>query len=246
MTIDIFIRTYAKDLQWLEYALRSIQKYVTDYRNIVIAIPQGQGHHLAHLTAERVVEVEDMADGYIGQQLTKLEAWKYSDADVFVYWDSDVVAKEPLDIVADLFHDGKPILYKTRYASIPDCPWKGITEQAVGFPVEWEYMRRMPMVHTRSAVEATNAHLVETHEAAMFWGAPEYNKAGVRAYLASLPYRHFSEFNAIGAIAEKFHAKEYHIVDTESIDMPPPKIDQGWSWGGVTKEVIDRMKSYGL
>ena len=73
MTTDIFIRTYEKDLGWLVYALASIQKYVTGHRNIVITIPKGQEHHISHLTAETVIAVGDMDDGYLGQQLPRDE-----------------------------------------------------------------------------------------------------------------------------------------------------------------------------
>ena len=230
MTTDIFIRTYVNDLKWLEHALRSIAKHVTGYRNIIIAIPEGQGHLLSHLTTERVIEVPDLADGYIGQQLTKMEAWKYTDADFVLFWDSDVIATQPIDINTEYFKDGKPILYKTRYSSI-ESPWKAITEKAVGFAVEWEYMRRMPMVYWR-----------DTLGDACLW-IENAQGVSLRPYLERQPLRHFSEFNAIGAFAEFIQAPSYHIVDTESIDMPPNKVEQFWSWGGITKDIEERINT---
>lgn len=224
MTTDIFLRTYHKDLEWLNYALASIHKHVTGYRNIIITIPRGQGHLLSHLTAEKVIEVHDLPDGYLGQQLTKMEAWQHTDADCVLFWDSDVIASEPIDIRTEYFHEGKPILYKTRYSSI-DSPWKAITEKAVGFPVEWEYMRRMPLVYWRDTL-GDACVWIENLQGVSLW-----------PYLEAQPLRHFSEFNAIGAFAEFVEADRYHIVDTESIDMPPNKVQQHWSWGGITNEV---------
>ena len=224
MRVDIFIRTYHKDLEWLNYALASIHKHVTGYRNIIITIPSGQGHLLSHLTAEKVIEVHDLPDGYLGQQLTKMEAWQHTDADCILFWDSDVIASEPIDIRTEYFHEGKPILYKTRYSSI-ESPWKTITEKAVGFPVEWEYMRRMPLVYWRDTLGDACVWIEKTQGVSL------------RPYLESQPLRHFSEFNAIGAFAEFIQAADYHIVDTESIDMPPNKVQQHWSWGGITSEV---------
>lgn len=58
-----------------------------------------------------------------------------------------------------------------------------------------------------------------------------------RIYLEQQPHKAFSEFNAIGAIAERDMADDYAIIDTEAIDMPPNKVYQGWSWGGLTPEV---------
>lgn len=228
MNIDIFIRTYHKDIPWLNYALESIHKYVTGYRRVIVTIPAGEGHLLKHLTAETVIEVEDMADGYLGQQLTKMEAWKYTDADAVVFWDSDVIAAEPIDVKSEYFHEDKPILYKTRYSSI-ESPWRAITEKAVKFPVEWEYMRRLPLVYLRSTL----------------WECQTFIEAiqgiGLRAYVERQPLRAFSEFNVIGAFVDEHRRNQYHILDTEAIDLPPNKVLQFWSWGGITAEVREQI-----
>jgi hypothetical protein len=229
MQVDIFIRTYHKDLPWLEHALRSIHKHVTGHRRIIVAIPEGEGHLLSHLTAETVIEVPDLEDGYLGQQLTKMQAWRYTDADAIIFWDSDVVAMEPIDIHAEYFKDGKPILYKTRYTSIPGTPWQAITSKAIGFDVEWEYMRRMPLVYWRnSLMHAERSLAVE-------------QQCSPAQYLSQQPQGAFSEFNFIGANVEAFEADRYTIIDTESIDMPPNKVRQFWSWGGITNEVRQQL-----
>jgi hypothetical protein len=230
MQVDIFIRTYHKDLPWLEHALRSIHKHVTGRRRIIVAIPEGEGHLLSHLTAETVIEVPDLEDGYLGQQLTKMEAWRYTDADAIIFWDSDVVAMEPIDIHAEYFKDGKPILYKTRYSSLPkDVPWQAITSKAVGFDVEWEYMRRMPLVYWRHTLEEACRELRAWHN------------MSTEIYLEQQPRGAFSEFNYIGAITDRYDGEMYTIIDTESIDMPPNKVRQFWSWGGITNEVRQQL-----
>lgn len=234
MTTDIFIRTYEKDIEWLGYALKSIHKYVTGYRNIIVCIPHSQVKLLSHLTAEKVVGVSDLDDGYLGQQLTKMQAWQVTDADAVAFWDSDVMATCPIDIQSEYFVGGKPIMYKTRYASIPGCPWQVVTEKAVQYPVVWEYMRRMPIVHLRRTLEVTEQYMVATHGMSL------------DHYIRSQPLRHFSEFNVIGAIAEARLADQYTVLDTEAVDMPPNKVDQNWSWGGITDEVMDRFRKYGL
>ena len=97
MNVDIFIRTYEKDLEWLKYALKSIHLHVTGYRNIVITIPNAS--LLSGCSVEKVIQVKDLKDGYLGQQLTKMTANLYTDADAIVFWDSDVIACEPESIV---------------------------------------------------------------------------------------------------------------------------------------------------
>jgi hypothetical protein len=231
MHVDVFIRTYHKDLPWLEYALRSIHKYVTGHRRIIVAIPEGQGHLLSHLTAETVIEVPDLDDGYLGQQLTKLQSWRYTDADAIIFWDSDVVATEPIDIHAEYFKDGKPILYKTRYTSLPkDVPWKAITSKAIGFEVEWEYMRRMPLVYWRDSLQDAEHFLAIEH------------LCSPAQYLSQQPQGAFSEFNFIGANVDTFEPDEYTIIDTESVTMPPNKVHQFWSWGGITPDIKAQLE----
>jgi hypothetical protein len=228
MNVDIFIRTYSKDIDWLHIALASIQRHVTGYRNIIITIPDK--NLLSMLTIEKVIQVDDMQDGYIGQQLTKMEAWKYTDADAIVFWDSDVIACEPVD-VSEWIKDGKPIIWKTKY-ELTQTPWRPITEKAVGFDVEWEYMRRMPLTYLRSTLVDCQAFIEGVH------------KRPLRNYLSSVPHRAFSEFNAIGAYAEKYLADQYHFQDTETGDLPKNKVRQFWSWGGLTDEVMAEIGTY--
>lgn len=231
MTTDIVIRTYVNDLKWLEHSLRSIAKYVSGHRQIIVCIPVGQGHLLSHLTAEKVIEVPDLSDGYLGQQLTKMQAYLYTDADAVIFWDSDVIAAQPIDVKAEYFHGDRPIMYKTRYTSMQGNPWQPITTKAVGFTPEWEYMRRMPIVHRRDTLLMCDAFMRNLH------GMP------LAQYIAAQPLRSFSEFNVLGAFAEAHVPDRYHILDTEAIDMPPNKIEQFWSWGGLTNDIQERMNN---
>jgi hypothetical protein len=228
MQIDIFIRTYHKDLNWLEHSLRSIHKNVTGYRNIIVAIPNAK--LLSHLTAEKVIEVEDLPDGYIGQQLTKMDAYKYTDADAVLFWDSDTIACEPVD-VQEWLKDGKPQIYKTRYSEI-ETPWQPITEKALGFKIDWEYMRRMPLLYHTETLHNCSKYIEMIH-----------NKP-LKKYLSEVPLRAFSEFNAIGAFAEKFEADRYTFTDTNGIEMPKNKCRQFWSWSGLNEQDLREIKSY--
>ncbi len=245
MHVDIFIRTYKNDLPWLAYALKSIHKYVTGYRNIIVAIPMDQVRLLSHLSVEKVVGVHDLEDGYLGQQLTKMQAWKLTDADAVVFWDSDVVATRPIDIKDEYFTSGcsaprRIKMYKTRYSSMPDNPWRPIVAKAMAvLDPEWEYMRRMPLVYWRSTLEGCQHFMENIH------------KCSLESYLRAQPHRAFSEFNTLGTYAKWFGSERsnidtYEFIDTESIDMPPCAVDQMWSWGGLTHEVMEKMRAYGL
>lgn len=228
MRVDIFIRTYHKDLPWLHHALRSIHKHVTGYDRIIITIPKGQGHLLSHLTAETVIEVDDLPNGYLGQQLTKMQAWMYSTADAILYWDSDTVASEPVDIIKDFTTAGKPIIYCTPYEKVGDAQcWREGTETAMGFTVGLEYMRRLPLLYLRDTVGDCAAYIERTVKQSL--GAHMMQRG------------RFSEFNAIGAFAHRFREEEYRFLNTDIYEPPPVKILQFWSWGGITPEVQQQL-----
>src|SRR5688572_1619186 len=109
MTTDIFIRTYHKDLPWLEYCLRSIHKFVTGYRQIIICIPENQASLLNrfNLTQERVITCPIYRDDYIGQQVSKLLSFRETDADFVLFIDCDVFYPRPVN-VNEYFREGKP------------------------------------------------------------------------------------------------------------------------------------------
>lgn len=228
MNIDIFIRTYEKDLEWLKHALRSIYMHVSGYRKIVITAPKS--NDFSKYLTETVTYVEDLRDGYLGQQLTKMNAYLYTDADAVVFWDSDVIACEPVN-VSEWFLGGRPIVYKTSYAHI-EAPWKPITEKAVGFNVEWEYMRRMPIIYFTDTVEACSKFIEKQHNVSLI------------KYISSQPYREFSEFNAIGAYAEKFESNRYEFIDTDMVELPKNKVHQFWSWSGLDSNDLNQIKRY--
>lgn len=227
MVVDIFIRSYEKDLEWLSYALKSIYKNVTGFRSIIVAVPVGTD--TSKIACPRIIEVGDLSDGYIGQQLSKMESWRHSKAEAILFWDSDTIAYEKLH-VSEFYKDGKPIIYKTKYTSI-DTPWKPITEKAVGFEVEWEYMRRLPLLYFCSTLFNVEQYFNNDKHGSL------------QQYLKGVKNREFSEFNVIGALAEKFDNDKYHFIDTESVDMPKSKIKQYWSWGGITPEIKDELDS---
>lgn len=248
MNVDIFIRTYHKDLEWLKYALKSIRLHVTGYRNIVITIPDES--LIAKSSDYVVIQVEDLKDGYLGQQFTKMNAHLYTDADAVLFWDSDLIACEPVDI-SEWTLDGKPIILKTSYHSIEftlnktplteesmrtllsnTLNWKKITEKALGFSVESEYMRRLPFFYFTDTIAASSKWIENKH------------KVTLREYLNSQPYRTFSEFNAIGAYAEKFESDRYAFIDTDTNEIPKNKLHQFWSWSGLDSNDLKQIKQY--
>jgi glycosyltransferase involved in cell wall biosynthesis len=237
MTTDIFIRTYEKDLEWLKYCLRSIHKYATGYRDIIVCIPETQKKLLDNwnLTAEKIVTCPVYKEDYLGQQVSKIEAYKYSNAECIVFIDSDCHFTRKTNLQEEIFENGKPILYKTRYERVGDAiVWKGITENTVGAEVAYEYMRRMPMVFMRRTLQDASLFIRLKHD------------KEVSEYVMSQPGRHFSEFNYLGAFADINENDLYVIKDTEKEGCGNDYIKQKWSWGGITGDIKKELEEAGL
>jgi len=235
MTNDIFIKSCAKDVDWLKYSLRSIQKFCTGFRDVVLLFPEEEKEALKplNLTTEKVHYTHEQGDRYLWQQVEKLRAYTYSDADYFTYVDSDVVFTKPVS-PKDLF-DGeseRPIVLYTPYSALmkdgaPDTPWQPITSAALKHPVEYEFMRRHPMTASRRLLMLFDAFMNHTH------------KMSVQDYVMAQKNRQFSEFNALFAFSFYIGGIAYlesHFVNTEPAPIPAPVARQFWSWSGVTED----------
>lgn len=234
MITDIFIRTYSKDLDWLKYCLKSIHKYVTGYRNIIICIPEPQRSLLDswNLTSEIIVTCPVYQEDYLGQQITKILSYQYSNAEALVFVDSDCCFKNPVNFQEELFETDKPIIYKTVYEHVGDAIcWKQITEKVIGQELKYEYMRRLPFVFLRETLYRADVFILDKHG------------KSAEDYIQSQPGRHFSEFNFLGAFADIYENNLYRFKDTELEGHGSDYLRQFWSWGKITPEIKAELEA---
>lgn len=222
----LFIRSYQGDIQWLKYALQSLHKFASGWDEIVIVVPEPQKplFDQLNLTVEKLKTCPTYPNDYIGQQLTKLQAYNYTDADLITFWDSDVIAHAPTS-PADYVKENKPVLYKTHYDHLKTDQgylWKQRTEQAFGHPVEYEYMRRLPLTYHASTLKDLETYFRATH------------RKNYQQYTESIQGNDFSEFNLVGAYVQRFETHKYHLLDTDHTVLPPLKARQFWSWSKLT------------
>jgi hypothetical protein len=225
--IDIFIRTYSKDLPFLAYCLKSISKYVTGYRDIIICIPENEKHLLAgwNLTKEKVIGWNPTTkNGYIDQQINKLLSYHLTDAEYILFVDSDVCFNRPVDVREEYFVNGKPYLMKTRYELVGDAIcWKQPTEEILNINLDFEYMRRIPLMFKSDTLRLLDEQV---------------------DCLSLASRERLSEFNIIGAYAAINQESEYYIIDTETDTFPSECAKQGWSWGGLTPEIKEQLNEW--
>ena len=226
--VSIFIRTYHRDIKWLNYCLSAIHKNLVGWDEIVICIPTGQESLLSHLTKEKVVTCNIYKDDYLYQQYSKLQAHKYCKGDYILYVDSDVIFKHNAD-VRDYFHNNKPVILKANYNSVGGAIcWKKPTEKLFKENINFEYMRRAPQLFHRSTLEMINESFPDLEN-----------------YIMSQPYRQFSEFNVLGFYAEKMQPESYEIIDiTNGVPewLPENRSHQFWSWSNLNENDLRQIK----
>lgn len=217
MKVDIFIRTYSRDIEALKYCLQSIEKFCTGFRDVIITVPAKDRHLLGYDPKYKVITVQHYENDYLGQQATKLAAHEYSqDSDLILFIDSDCIVLEPVTPKSFMV-DGKPLILKTTYEELGDSvPWQPITEKALGWKPTYEYMRRLPIMYWREHISQLKNYMQIRHTKKL------------DTYICEQPHNAFSEFNVLGAFCERYYSNEYHFQDTQT-GIPKAIVWQYWS-----------------
>lgn len=217
-TVDIFIKSFAKDIFLLRYSIESIKKNVIGYRRVVLLIPQEEYdvwidlvEYFQSLIEIAVFYVNEYGNKYLFQQACKLKAHEFTLSDYILYSDSDVIFDHPVN-VQDYIKDGKPQILYTSWDKVGEAIcWKAPTESVMGEEVKWEFMRRNNMVIHRSTLE-------------------NINKWQPRLQVIVMSAERFSEFNLLGAYAFKFEKEKYSFVNTDDWQYEEPMGIQLWSY----------------
>ena len=230
ISCDIFIRTYPGDYGWLKYCLQAINKYAKCFRKIWIVSPQDipfmdkPGYQWKQMN-------DETEDGYLAQQITKLYADVITDyqADYILHIDSDTLFTRPVT-PQDFFLNDKLCWLFTPYTEV-QTPWQPITEKFMGGNVKFEFMRRLPMMIPRWLYPRIREFCHKQHGII------------ISEYIRLQPNRAFSEFNALGAYAYKYHHDMFTWVNTLDSLPQPVFARQFHSWAGVTPEIKSEIET---
>lgn len=237
MKTDIFIVSFLKDVEWLKLCLRSICKFATGFDKVVVAVPSTDINEMCARISEaktdfgftRIVAisfVDSPGNGHMMHQAQKCLAPVFCDGDFIAHVDSDCIFTEKVS-PEDYFVDGRPVLLVDRWENVGAARiWKAPTERAVGWPAEFETMRRHPAVHGRHVYGILADRIHEVHG------------IGIVDYILSqkkTDQYEFSEFNALGQIVLHSESEHYHIIDLSRENRPHDKLLQFWSHGDIDK-----------
>lgn len=224
MTCDVFIRSYRKDLGWLTLCLESVRRYCHGFGETIVVIPRssaGWVRRAALPDGARIELCADYGDDYLGQQVSKLTADSFSDADFVCYVDSDCIFTQPT-APDDLISGGRPFICWRPLASLGrERPWHRPTEKFLGWPVDRDYMYHPPFTFPRWLLSRVREHSLLVHG------------VEIERYVMAQPPRGFSEFNVLGAYAWEFHRSSFSWIEPTTTTPADPRCRWYWSWGGI-------------
>lgn len=238
-TIDIFIKTYYKDYPWLEYLLKSIKKFASGFRDVIIVSEPEYPIPDSILTILPVkVFYEPFPKksptnpihgiGYLWQQYIKLNWIKYSDADAVLVMDSDEIFTFRTT-PEDFKMLGKFPWFYRSWDGIGDAIcWKDPTEKLLKIEPKYEAMCITGFILQRETTIAFKNFICETHKVKDFWDL-----------IVNKNLSTFSEFNAFGSFIYHYDRREYSQILIQSLDINKLHnitIRKSWSWGGLTEE----------
>lgn len=206
MITDIFIKTCNHDKQYHEYCLQSIKKYCTGFRNVIVV----EGEH---------------ENGYIHQQVVKLHANEYSDADFILVTDSDTLFNQPVTPESFMI-DGKPIWYMTPFEQLLDhnglMHWRSVMTDFFRSEPPYEFMRHQPFMFPRKVLLDIQEYCVKTHGRTL----KEY------------PFDKgtFTEWNVLGYYCWLHRHDLFSWVNTD-VGLKNPNITQFWSHDPIEKNL---------
>src|SRR6478609_926420 len=94
MDMALFIRTYWKDLAWLQFCLRSIERHCRGFLEVVVVVPESTRPWMSRVVLPydaRLMYVRTYADDYLGQQVSKLYADDFTQAEFISHVDADCI-----------------------------------------------------------------------------------------------------------------------------------------------------------
>ncbi len=207
-TTDIFIKTCEHDRDYHGYCLMSIGKFCSGFRNTAVVA----GEH---------------PQGYLHQQVVKLNADEVTDADLILVTDSDTLFNQPVSPESFMV-DGKPIWIHTPWteemlAHDGTRTWKRVMTEFFDQEPPSEFMRRQPFFFPRHVLKSLRDFCQQKHG------------KSIEDYVMNAGS--FSEWNVLGFHCWLHHYNEFHWIDSSKDELPPELCRQFWSHDPISKNI---------
>lgn len=253
--VEIFIVSYAPDIPYLRYNLKSIEKFCTGFSGVTVLAPRQHKDEFEALESEfkfRLVlytAPSDKRKWHIAHQLQKCYADKWCPgAEYVLHTDSDCVFTRETT-PADFFAVGwKPILCIEPFTRIGANPWKPVIDAALKIDSVHETMRRHGAIHPVDIYQKFRDCMTRIH-------GQKFDKWWM-VQKADYPWG-VTEFNFLGNFVRHILVDErYAFIDISREYPPPSPIFQFWSHStpfveqdfpsGGKGVPLDKLKELGL
>lgn len=251
--VHILIVTYEKDLPWLHYCLRSIEKFTKGFQGTTIAFPRHSEEAFRKTTEGFDVELfpynETKGKGFVQHEAMMGKADLICPGSAYVlHMDSDCIFTTPTG-PEHYFTAGLPQYLYRSYESlseedplrpgskvISDCvQWLKPTEAQLGFKVPHAYtMCRHPTVFPGTFYPAYRAHIEKVHGKRFM----DYFMEGRNEFPQDR-----MDFTAMGAFAFYRMKAAFRWIDICREPYPKDRMKAFWSHGGITPEIRRELES---
>lgn len=237
--LDIVIRAFHRDRHWLALCLRSIAAFATGYRQVVVVVPRSSLDRMDASAVEskdvRLRVCPDYPDDYLGQQVTKLHADRYTDAELILHLDSDNVFVAPCDLKDRLLDGGRPRMAFSNDGTRPASDgWRQCPTLFLGEPVGPDLTAPPPLIVPRHVYAGVRAFSQDVHG------------TSITAYAFAAGVRRFCEFALLRGYALAREPDRYVWVEAGRQPLIP-ECRHFWSRaqtpvsvaGGLPSELAD-------
>lgn len=257
MKFALLWNTYGKDIEWFKVSAKSFTKFASGWDYVKCIVPDRDRTLFAQTCREHKIFLDvfrEWPDKGFNHHLALQcmgDLHFPPDADVIFHIDADCVFAAPTQPSEWMVGRKVTLLYEDfdRFLQTPLQPnemvnfmgftgtrtdinrgqywWKFTSDWALGWDVKRETMQGMPIAHVREVYSKTR-ECIEAHHRIPF-------ETYVRGCRNEFPQT-FCEFNALGAVAQKFFPSRYHWHQVSSGGRPfRQKVIQSWSHGGFDR-----------
>jgi hypothetical protein len=236
---SFFVCSYKKDFHYLKWMVRSFNKFVRGFHEVVIQIPDTDWPEFTEIIGPEIMSQNEVkyvpiagkewaGQGMLWHMHEIMHADKHCrNADYVLHFDSDSIFTEP--VTPDTFiKDGKPYLQYERFESIGRrhpgvLQWQKNTQSCLPFEIHFETMRGLPHCYEINTYEkARDLMMLKTQMA-----VDEWIKRGPNAYP-----QEFCEHVTLGNVAIQCFHKDYELIDMgiqDNQDRSRWPVRQHWS-----------------
>lgn len=245
MRCDISIVSCKRDLHWLSYCLRLLRKNWQGDSRIIVRADEDCRNVTSRWEIPGVdfYYVNPWPDSYAFQMFLKMVSDDYTDAELVLCVDSDLMCLEPASL-DDLMMVGYPIIYYRNWEEageeVARAVWREPTSRVMGMDLDKDYMVRPPFLYWRDTFGRARHQIARTTRRGFFESV--YSAVPFKAETFMTHPHPFADFEALGLCAAKLEPARYRVIHHDQrIKKWPFRLY--WSHGDWNQKVLATLEA---